>query len=80
MLSTVRRLISEGVPSGLCNKVGWTPLHAAANGGADRVLGLLLERGVDVDVRCLGARLWLGGVLGLCILTVLSNIESVVVV
>ena len=28
-VATVRRLISEGIPADLTNKVGWTPLHAA---------------------------------------------------
>ena len=42
-LSTVRRLIKEGVPADLVNKVGWTPLHAAAYGGAERVLLFLLR-------------------------------------
>ena len=42
-LSTVRRLIKEGVPADLVNKVGWTPLHAAAYGGAERGLLFLLR-------------------------------------
>ena len=55
-VSTCRRLISEGVPPTLCNKVGWTPLHAAAFGGADRVIALLLRESVDIDARCRAGR------------------------
>ena len=51
-VATVHRLLSEGVPADLTNKVGWTPLHAAAAGGAERVLTLLCQRGVEVDPRC----------------------------
>ena len=55
-VTTCRRLISEGVPPTLCNKVGWTPLHAAAFGGADRVIALLLRESVDIDARCRAGR------------------------
>jgi hypothetical protein len=55
-VATVRRLLSEGVPADLTNKVGWTPLHAAAAGGAERVLTLLCQRGVAVDPRCHAGR------------------------
>ena len=55
-VATVRRLLSEGVPADLTNKVGWTPLHAAAAGGAERVLTLLCQRGVEVDPRCHAGR------------------------
>ena len=53
---TVARLLGEGLDPEMRNKVGWTALHAAANGGADRVIALLLERGVDVDARCRAGR------------------------
>ena len=55
-VATVRRLLSEGVPADLTNKVGWTPLHAAAAGGAERVLTLLCQRGVEIDPRCHAGR------------------------
>ena len=52
-VKTVARLIDEGLDPEMRNKVGWTPLHAASNGGAERVVSLLLDRHrVDVDVRC----------------------------
>ena len=54
---TVRRLISEGVPADITNKVGWTPLHAACYGGAERVVSHLLTReSVDVDPACRAGR------------------------
>ncbi|KAJ1481924.1 ankyrin repeat-containing domain protein [Baffinella frigidus] len=42
-VEAVRRLVEEGVSPVLVNKVGWTPLHAAAHGGGLRVLGFLLK-------------------------------------
>ena len=42
-VETVRRLVEEGVSPALVNKVGWTPLHAAAHGGGLRVVGFLLK-------------------------------------
>ena len=54
---TCRRLVSEGVPAMLCNKVGWTPLHAAAFGGAERVISFLVrESFVDIDPLCRAGR------------------------
>ena len=53
---TVKRLVSEGVPATLANKVGWTPLHAAAFGGAERVISFLLREAVDVEARCKAGR------------------------
>ena len=42
-VNTARRLVEEGVDAELRNKVGWTPLHAAAAGGSLRVLEYLLR-------------------------------------
>ena len=56
-LATVRRLISEGIRADIVNKVGWTPLHAAAFGGAERVLShLLLREAVDSNPACNAGR------------------------
>ena len=56
-LRTVRTLIDEGIDPMLRNKVGWTALHAAANGGADRVVAFLLDQAdADVDARCRAGR------------------------
>ena len=56
-MATVRRLLSEGVPSDLTNKVGWTPLHAAAFGGAERVVAHLLQHErVASDPTCRAGR------------------------
>ena len=55
-VKAVARLLSEGLDPEMRNKVGWTALHAAANGGAERVVTLLLKRGIDIDARCRAGR------------------------
>ena len=55
-VTTVTRLVDEGVSAELANKVGWTPLHAAAAGGAMRVISLLLQRGVMSNPTCRAGR------------------------
>lgn len=51
-----RRLLEEGLDLEMRNKVGWTPLHAAANGGAERVLRLLLVENAALEARCRAGR------------------------
>ena len=56
-LRTVTQLVGDdGLDPEIRNKVGWTPLHAAANGGAERVIAYLIDRRVDVDARCRAGR------------------------
>jgi hypothetical protein len=52
----VKRLLTEGIDPTMPNKVGWTPLHAAAYGGAGRVARVLLAKGVAIDPPCNGGR------------------------
>lgn len=49
-------LLSEGLDIEMRNKAGWTPLHAAANGGAERVVSLLLREGAAIEARCRAGR------------------------
>jgi len=51
-VKTARKLISDDLDLEMRNKAGWTPLHAAANGGADRCVALLLDNRVARDPRC----------------------------
>ena len=46
----------KGLDVEMRNKVGWTALHAAASGGAERCLVLLLSNGASVDARCRAGR------------------------
>ena len=56
-LSTARRLVvDDGLDLEMRNKAGWTPMHAAANGGALRCLALLLDQRASVDPRCRAGR------------------------
>ena len=56
-VKTVNHLVDDdGIDLALRNKVGWTPLHAAASGGAERVIALLIRRRAEVDARCRAGR------------------------
>ena len=45
-LDIARALIAKGAA---INKTGWTPLHYAATGGHVPIIGLLIERGAQLD-------------------------------
>ena len=47
-LEWTRRLIERG---GAVNREGWTPVHYAASGPEAKVVGLLLDRGADLNAR-----------------------------
>src|SRR5690606_3402303 len=45
-----QRLIELGADVNEATSTGWTPIHAAAYIGANRVIRLLAEKGADLDV------------------------------
>ena len=56
-LATAKKLVLEdSLELEMRNKAGWTPLHAAANGGAERCLKFLLEQQAAIDARCRAGR------------------------
>ena len=56
-LATAKKLVLEdSLELEMRNKAGWTPLHAAANGGAERCLKFLLEQRASIDSRCRAGR------------------------
>mmetsp|Transcript_8629 Transcript_8629/g.31835 ORF Transcript_8629/g.31835 Transcript_8629/m.31835 type:complete len:457 (+) Transcript_8629:27-1397(+) len=48
-LANVKRCLRQGMDPELRNKVGWTPLHAAAAGNAVSIMELLRKEGVDLS-------------------------------
>jgi ankyrin repeat protein len=47
-LELATKLLAHGAA---VNKEGWAPLHYAATGPNDAVIGLLIDRGADIDAR-----------------------------
>eukprot|EP00951_Prasinocladus_malaysianus_P029263 scaffold269415_cov32-Prasinocladus_malaysianus.AAC.1 len=48
-LKAATMALRRGIDVNVRNKIGWTPLHAAASGGQAKVLEFLLENGADLD-------------------------------
>jgi uncharacterized protein len=47
-LNLVQRLLAHGA---LVNQAGWSPLHYAASGPDPQIVGLLLDKGAQIDAR-----------------------------